>query len=91
MFSITVIGSEQLFSASQFEFYRANSQQYNISKRFALLGNDPAILEGLVFEVFAHSLAPVSKHLVTVEMKNLKGEYVGKFSLKTPEFNKSKP
>lgn len=45
MFSITVIGSEQLF-CSQFEFYRANSQQYNASKRFALLGNDPAILEG---------------------------------------------
>lgn len=46
MFSITVTGSEQLFSATQFEFYRANSQQYNTSKRFALLGNDPAILEG---------------------------------------------
>lgn len=46
MFSITVIGSEQLFGATQFEFYRANSQQYNTSKQFALLGNDPAILEG---------------------------------------------
>lgn len=46
MFSITVIGNKQLFSATQFECYRANSQQYNTSKRFALLGNDPAILEG---------------------------------------------